>query len=528
MLAWIKPHRHKHRSATAVKTKLVTAGEAQAATTLQRAFTGLLDSRSLLDRRLLLDRLHLERKVTLPHALSDHTIRSTEVLTLSERSALPHSTQVLDGWLNFVNSLLLFMLIAIVLLIEQRASEKFGVLTSLKRTLGLERLADIRTAAEFNDYIYFASERGRSMQPLSSNYFDDEHGTIKLIKGEPAKLGASGMLRMAADPRILTNFSISAWTRVAQPGGSGYIVRKPLSTQPSERALNCWAWHTGTTPHFAFGAHDFRGSKSDSSVQEEVIYAVNGTDSVTTSWNDGQLHLEVVVIIGDELHFYQDGVLRSNATLPRPVTDCAGSTLELGGPGLLLGELTFYAQVLSPTDISDILNLGFTLGSIATGRLPFMVNANHLETSDDSSIQRDATANAERNDLRTEIQIEGVLSRAGTAVQASFPVIDVPRAEPGCSATTLRCHVIYRINETLTLGAGSSRPYYPLLATVAQVIRPVPTHSRLRVTAPGRLPRCPALPTPFRLPVAVDYWRYEGARRLRWRCIRVDDPLPQF
>ena len=103
----------------------------------------------VLDRRLLIERLRLERKV-------------------------------MEGWMTFVNSMVLFLVVTLVLLLEQRADLKLDIQTSAERTFELESLKDIRSIPEFQEYLSTASQRTRTLQPLSTEYFWDEQGTIRL------------------------------------------------------------------------------------------------------------------------------------------------------------------------------------------------------------------------------------------------------------------------------------------------------------------------------------------------------------
>ena len=59
------------------------------------------------------------------------------------------------------------------------------------------------------------------------------------------------------------------------------------------------------------------------------------------------MHLEAVVVTETHVWFYQDGRLRANASLPRPVTDCSTDLLYLGSPGLSLGGVNYYASELT-------------------------------------------------------------------------------------------------------------------------------------------------------------------------------------
>ena len=64
-----------------------------------------------------------------------------------------------------------------------------------------------------------------------------------------------------------------------------------------------------------------------------------------------------------------DGNKSWESALPRPVTDCPGSALEVGGSNVpLLGEITFYSRRLQGIDIKEILFAGFTLEAISQVR----------------------------------------------------------------------------------------------------------------------------------------------------------------
>ena len=165
----------------------------------------------VLDRTLLIDRLKLERKVT-------------------------------EGWFIFLNALVLFVITICASMMEQRAGTKYETRKFLERTLDLPQLEDIRSTSEFQQYIRDASTRSRSMQALSSDYFSDERGTIKLLTGEPQLRGATGTVSLEAQLPIRSAFSITAWVQreITQP--AGFIVRNVLGTSPLEQTLS-WGWH---------------------------------------------------------------------------------------------------------------------------------------------------------------------------------------------------------------------------------------------------------------------------------------------
>lgn len=274
---------------------------------------------------------------------------------------------------------------------------------------------------------------------------------------------------------MLEAFSLVAWVRHEHAdrssGAAAFVLRKPLGASTEQRARTCWGWRVGSLPQLVFGAHDLAADYSDTSVQEVSVAATLevGRDGTATGWNDGDLHLEAIVVTQDSVAFYQDGELRSTRPLPRPVTDCSTTALEMGDVGLQLGEVTSFARALSASEISEIMFAGFPFGAIAAGRLP---RAPTVSSFDLLRSELQATLAAQDEDAGTlsdTVAINAVLSRADESTDDNVGAeLVVPIDEP-CDDANGHCYVLRGANETLTADADlEGRAYYALMAPYAE------------------------------------------------------------
>ena len=421
---------------------------------------------------------------------------------------------VIGGCFDFMNTSLIFIVVVLLLLIDQRARVKLKIQRHLDLTFGVGDHDDgsVSSVAGFQDFLSRVSARARGMQPLSSTYFGDSQGSVSLLSGSPVPRGETGTLRMSASPHIGPEFSITAWVRFEKMGDSGYILRKPLGHRPE---LSCWGWHLGLTSQLHFGAHDFRNSFDEPTVQQEVVSSAADT-TAGDLWNsDAELHFHVIVVTQINASFWMDGRLLGTSALPRPVTDCGMQTLELGSPGMLLGEVNYYAKQLTPVDMQEILTNGFTFGEIAAGRLPSTLPHSELSTVSDFIQQEAAAASEERARLGTSVRVEGVLDRAVAAEDTTAPSMIIPKVNAGCDSSAIRCHVVPDASETLAFDPVTGYAYYALLSGVEN------STSARRLHFDGVRPGFQA-PFPSFAPTAFPSWTNRSMTLSAW--LRMSDP----
>ena len=71
--------------------------------------------------------------------------------------------------------------------------------------------------------------------------------------------------------------------------------------------------------------------------------------------------------------------ISSTRIMPRPVTDCRGTTLRIGQEGVTLGNIMIYARQVSTIEMQEIMFNGFSLLDISIGKLPFTVTSKPLD-----------------------------------------------------------------------------------------------------------------------------------------------------
>ena len=275
------------------------------------------------------------------------------------------------------------------------------------------------------------SRQAEQFQPASSFYFVHP-ADQKLLRGITSTLGAPRLvikdpsLRVAPVDRPA--FSFSLWLDAG--GVEGNIVWKPISPLGVERDP-CWGFsvtENGQGRRFSFGAHDFAIALS--SARYHVV-------DVPGKFASTGLHLENYVVSHTLLIMYQDGVEMGRTTLPRPVTDCLGNTVELGDLGLRIGEVAFFPKPISLFEVKEIFELGMPSYAIALGKTPVSVepSANEVaqldrERSAEISNRRLAAKNAE-DVLRAVVlaTLSNVNATLG-ARASSLPVLACDPKEP--------------------------------------------------------------------------------------------------
>ena len=217
------------------------------------------------------------------------------------------------------------------------------------------------------------------------------------------------------------------------------------------------AAHSGTPMFMATSATTLPPADTDRKLTE-----VRG---VCSGWNDGGIHLEAVVVTEKQVWFYQDGRLRANASLQRPVTDCSTEVMYLGSPGLSLGAVNYYASELTETVMKEILAAGFPLKSLGVGSLPH----EHIEGLLDPILQDLEHIQTGLSDLQhassNDVLKQHVITRAASEADA-FDALYAPNLVLSKSTACRfrpECFLIHDVNQTLTLDAAVGYGFYALL-----------------------------------------------------------------
>jgi len=323
-----------------------------------------------------------------------------------------------------------------------------GLLNTYRSLFSLDdSLAEIKTRDDLFDYLRTVSKQARQIQPLSSAYFVEESGELKILSGQRSFDSKEVVEVQALVPRVDSpSWSLMAWIKLRKDTGA-HILRKPLGKTARESTLSCWSWYVGQpSDRFDFGAHDFRGGSRTSEMQESV--AGNGS-----SVADGNLHSVAVVVTPTTISFYMDAELQSTVNISRPVTDCSGITLELGDADVpALGEVTFFARALTPVEMDEIMFAGFSLQSIAIGKEIYSPEQTPFDQAASTSSEIAAHAQDEREVVTQDLSIESSLTRQVTAIMlnpstsVSEPELVVPNS-PGCRVIATfgndtSCHIM--------------------------------------------------------------------------------------
>ena len=149
------------------------------------------------------------------------------------------------------------------------------------------------------EYLSTVMKESRKIMPVSSQYFVEEEGEIKVFSGLQSFDAPSFVEVPSLRPRVDSPaFSVMAWVQL-EPGTNGAnILRKPLGKLANEKHLSCWAWYVGNDAKdaFVFGAHDFAGNAEQ---HEEVVFGNTGSAS------DGQLHNVAVIVTQTNVSFWK-------------------------------------------------------------------------------------------------------------------------------------------------------------------------------------------------------------------------------
>ena len=279
-------------------------------------------------------------------------------------------------------------------------------------------LPGIKTPDEFFNFLQEVAKQSRLLQPLSSEYFIEETGEMKIFAGVQKFLGAETMEVDGLKPRVDSKaFSMLAWVQL-RPGQGVNVIRKPLGSSPEEFPLSCWGWYVGhPADRFTFGAHDFRGTAfgSQESAAEEGVECPSAVA-------DGKLHMVAVVINQTTVSFYTDAKLQKLILLDRPVTDCSGNMLIAGADNVpRLGEITFFPRVVPSTEMEEIMSAGFSFESLASGKEAYNPTKTPFDVAGAVTSNFFADARGERAQAAIELQVENAFGRLISDIVANPP-----------------------------------------------------------------------------------------------------------
>ena len=289
----------------------------------------------------------------------------------------------------------LFCVVIYLNVLSSQSSVQLGLLNTFATLFRLDdSIADITTANDLLEYLRMVMTQSRELLPLSSHYFVEQEGEIKVFQGLQSFEVPSFVELPSLKPRVDSEaFSILAWVQL-EPGSIGAnILRKPLGKAPNEKHLSCWGWFVGVESNdsFAFGAHDFAGSVHAEAANEETVV------SDTASAADGKLHNVGLVVTQTNISFWKDAELQSVRSIDRPVTDCSGRGLQIGDADVpLLGEVTFFPRALDMNSMREILYAGYTLQAIAAGKVPTVVDERASERASERVRERESERESQR------------------------------------------------------------------------------------------------------------------------------------
>ena len=162
-------------------------------------------------------------------------------------------------------------------------------------------------------------------------------------------------------PRMRTSFTLSAWVSGAT---SAWIVRAQPRGMELESTLEvCWGWRYPA--QLVYGFHDLVVDQPSSRLTP-VNVAASPMPPLTKV-----LTMEAIVVNETHASFYRDAQHLSTVSLPRPVTDCADSSLLAGDSSTVrFGSLTYFPRALTPAELLEVRNDGMALLEIVAGGAP--------------------------------------------------------------------------------------------------------------------------------------------------------------
>ena len=150
----------------------------------------------------------------------------------------------------------LFALVCYASILESVSDARLGLMNTYKTIFNLDdSLADIKTTEGLQSYLKLLSARSRLLQPLSSQYWLDAEGEIKILENTRSFSAPLNLNLRSLNPRVdSAEWSITAWVQLDMEGGTN-IIRKPLGGSLPARDLSCWAWYIGwPNDRFDYGA----------------------------------------------------------------------------------------------------------------------------------------------------------------------------------------------------------------------------------------------------------------------------------
>ena len=237
---------------------------------------------------------------------------------------------------------------------------------------------------------------------------------IKVVAGVKSFQQKGVIMNVAGiAPRIDSpSFSIVAWVQLC-PGCGSNLLRKPVGSSLNAKGLTCWGFHVGAPEDtFTFGAHDFQGPETTEAL-EHVVTSGLGSSNVT----DGRMHYVALVVdqnsFSANISFYVDAKLQGLQKTRRPVTDCAPTALEVGGAGVVqIAELTVISRKVSVNEMREIMSSGYTLQSLADGKLPFQTDGTEFDAMRSSQTVVATQAEQEREQRAYAAEVQAALSLA--------------------------------------------------------------------------------------------------------------------
>ena len=117
---------------------------------------------------------------------------------------------------------LMFGLVIHAAHLEKRSSQRLGLLNTYKSIFLLndEDLYNKKTSDDFFSYLLELSKRARLLQPLSSEYFIEETGEMKIMQGVRKFLEEETVEIEGLEPAVdSAAFTFMAWVRLKRGGG---------------------------------------------------------------------------------------------------------------------------------------------------------------------------------------------------------------------------------------------------------------------------------------------------------------------
>lgn len=151
-----------------------------------------------------------------------------------------------NGLLSLMTTLALFSLVVYSAILEGASPARLGLMQTFQSVLSLDdSLAEIKTLDDLQGYMAQLSRQCRLLQPLSTAYFSEHDGEVKLYDGFSSFAAPQALNLMDLKAKIDTpEWTMTAWVKLESEGGA-VVVRKPLGKTKEEKHLSCWSWFVG-------------------------------------------------------------------------------------------------------------------------------------------------------------------------------------------------------------------------------------------------------------------------------------------